>query len=112
MDSSLIDLSLKIFPWGHFALGKVAMKLHVGLDHRGYLPAFATITDSRTSDISVARTLELPKCSIVVVDKGYDDYSWFTAVTNKDVFFVARQKRGACHKVVERRRVKRSTGVI
>ncbi len=111
MDSSLIDLSLKLFPWGHFALGKAAMKLHVGLDHRGLLPAFATITDSRTSDISVARTLTLPKGSIIVVDKGYDDYSWFTSLTNKGVFFVARQKKDASYKVVERRHVKRSTGV-
>ncbi len=75
IDSSLIDLSLKIFPWAHFALGKAAMKLHVGLDHRGYLPAFATITDSHTSDIEVARTLELGRGSIVVFDKAYDDYS-------------------------------------
>jgi hypothetical protein len=111
MDSSLIDLSLKLFPWGHFALGKAAVKLHVGLDHRGYLPAFATITDSRTSDISVARTLTLPKGSIVAVDKGYDDYSWYTALTNQGVYFVARQKRGASYRVLERRKVNRAQGL-
>ena len=112
IDSSLIDLSLKIFPWGHFALGKSAMKLHLGLDHAGYLPAFATITESRTSDIEVARTLSLPKGSIVVCDKGYDDYSWYTALTRQGVYFVSRQKRGARYRVVERRTVNKLHGLI
>ena len=112
IDSSLIDLSLKLFPWGHFALGKSAMKLHLGLDHRGYLPAFASITGSRTSDIEVARTLSLPKGSIVVCDKGYDDYSWYTALTQQGVYFVSRQKRGASYRVVERRTVNKSQGLI
>ncbi len=112
IDSSLIDLSLKLFPWGHFALGKAAMKLHVGLDHRGYLPAFATITDSHTSDIEVARSLTLAKGSIVVIDKGYDDYSWYTALTNQGVYFITRQKRGARYRVLERRPVNRTQGLI
>lgn len=112
MDSSLIDLSLKIFPWAHLALGKAAVKLHVGLDHRGHLPAFATMTDGRTSDISVARSLTLPKGSIVVVDKGYNDYSWFTDLTNQGVFFVARQKKDALYKVTHRRHVSGVDGVI
>jgi len=111
LDSSLIDLSLKLFPWGHLALGKAAVKLHVGLDHRGYLPAFATITDSHTADIAVARTLAFPKGSIVVVDKGYDDYSWYTALTNQGVYFVSRQKRDARYRVIERREVNRSEGL-
>lgn len=112
IDSSLIDLSLKIFPWGHFTLGKSAVKLHVELDHRGYLPAFATITESRTSDIEVGRTLALPKGSIIVCDKGYDDYSWYTALTHQGVYFITRQKRGARYRVVERRAVNRSQGLI
>lgn len=112
IDSSLIDLSLKLFPWGHFALSKAAMKLHVGLDHRGHLPAFATITDARTSDIAIGRTLKLPRGSIVVFDKGYDDYSWYTNLTKQGVFFIGRQKRDARYRVVERRPVKRSSGLI
>ena len=112
MDSSLIDLSLKLFPWGHFALGKSAVKLHLGLDHRGYLPAFASITESRTSDIEVARTLAFPKGSIVVCDKGYADYSWYTALTQQGIYFISRQKRGARYRVVERRRVNTSQGLI
>lgn len=112
IDSSLIDLSLKIFPWGHFALSKAALKLHLGLDHGGHLPAFATITNARTADLAVGRTLKLPRGSIVVFDKGYDDYSWYTALTKQGVFFIGRQKRDARYRVVERRRVNKSHGLI
>lgn len=112
IDSTLIDLSLQLFPWGHFALSKAAMKLHLGLDHRGHLPAFATLTDAHTSDIEVGRSLTLPRGSIVVFDKGYDDYSWYTALTNQGIFFIGRQKRDARYKVVERRRVNKSQGLI
>ncbi len=112
IDSTLIDLSLKLFPWGHFALSKAAMKLHVGLDHRGHLPAFATITEARISDIAVARTLQLPRGSIVVFDKGYDDYSWYTDLTKQGVYFIGRQKRDARYRVLERREVNKSQGLI
>jgi len=112
IDSTLIDLSLQLFPWGHFALSKAAMKLHLGLDHRGHLPAFATLTDAHTPDIEVGRSLALPRGSIVVFDKGYDDYSWYTALTNQGVFFIGRQKRNARYKVLERRRVNQSQGLI
>jgi putative transposase len=92
LDSSLIDLSLKIFPWADFNRGKAAMKLHIGLDHGGYLPAFAAITASKTSDIAVARAMRFGPGSIVVCDKGYTDFAWYKALTDKGIFFVTRTR--------------------
>lgn len=92
LDSSLIDLSLKIFPWADFNRGKAAMKLHVGLDHAGYLPAFATITASKTSDIAAARAMRFAPGSIIVCDKGYTDFAWYKALTKKGIFFVTRAR--------------------
>lgn len=111
LDASLIDLSLTIFPWAHFALGKAAMKLHVGLDHRGCLPAFAAITHGHASDLSVARSLQFPPSSIVVCDRGYLDYAWFKSLTEKGVFIVTRPKKDALYKVKQRHRVNRKQGV-
>ena len=111
LDATLIDLSLKIFPWAHFARGKAAMKLHVGLDHQGYLPAFAAITHGHTSDLSVARTLGFPKSSIVVCDRGYLDYAWFKSLNEKDVFIVTRPKKDAVYEVKQRHRVNRKQGI-
>lgn len=92
LDSSLIDLSLKVFPWAHYALGKAAMKLHLGLDHDGGLPAFAIVTESRVSDVAGGWRLTLPKRSIAVFDKGYSDYAWMHALDEADVFFVTRAR--------------------
>jgi putative transposase len=91
-DSSLIDLSLKVFPWAHYALGKAAMKLHLGLDHDGMLPAFAVVTESRVSDLAGARRVTFPKKSIVVFDKGYSDYAWLKALDDGAVFYVTRAR--------------------
>lgn len=74
LDASTIDLCLSIFPWATFRRTKGAIKLHVGLDHSGYLPTFMAITEGKTHDVIVGRTLKLPKQSIVVFDKGYNDY--------------------------------------
>lgn len=92
LDSSLIDLSLTVFPWAHYALGKAAMKLHVGLDHDGFLPGFAVVTESRTSDLEGARRFALPKGSIAVFDKGYSDYAWLKSLDDRGVHFVTRAR--------------------
>ncbi len=92
LDSSLIDLSLSVFPWAHYALGKAAMKLHLGLDQDGMLPAFAVVTESRASDLAGARAITFPRASIVVFDKGYSDYGWLHALDRQGVFFVTRAR--------------------
>ncbi len=111
LDSTLIDLSLKIFPWAHYAKGKAAMKLHVALEHQDNLPAFATITHSHISDLEIARTLDFPQGSIVTYDRGYLDYAWFKALTGKAIFFVTRPKKDGVYRVVARHAVNKRTGV-
>lgn len=111
LDASLIDLSLKIFPWAHYALGKAAMKLHVGLNHSGNLPAFAAITDGKVSDIEIGRTVQFPKGSIVAIDKGYIDYRWFNLLDSKGIFFVTRIRRNVIWRVIERRDVDKRSGL-
>ena len=111
LDASLIDLSLKVFPWAHYAQGKAAMKLHVGLDHAGFLPAFAAITEGKTADIAIGRALRFAKGSVVVFDKGYVDYRWFKQLNQICVFFVTRIRQNAIWRVTERRKVDRRTGL-
>jgi hypothetical protein len=38
LDASTIDLFLSVFPWTEFRTTKGAIKLHVGLNHRGHIP--------------------------------------------------------------------------
>ena len=111
LDASTIDLCLSVFPWAKFRTTKGAVKLHVGLNHDGLLPAFMTITDAKTHDITAARSLQLPKGSIVVMDRGYNDYTWYNRLNSQGVFFVTRLRKNACYRVTERRRVIKSKGL-
>ena len=70
LDASTIDLCLSAFPWADFRTTKGAIKLHVGLNHAGYLPEFVTITEGKQHDVTVGRMLNFPKGSIVAIDKA------------------------------------------
>lgn len=111
LDASTIDLCLSVFPWAKFRRAKGAIKLHVGLDHDGYLPAFVTVTDGKVHDVTVGRTLQLPKASIVVFDRAYTDYTWYNLLNKNGIFFVTRQKSNATYELIERRSVSKTQGL-
>ena len=101
LDSSVIDLSLSLFDWAHFRRTKGAIKLHLLLDHDGYLPSFAVITNGKTSDIKAARRFRFERGTVVVMDRGYIDYEWFVQLTHQGVYFVTRLKDNASFDVVQ-----------
>jgi hypothetical protein len=112
LDASLIDLSLRIFPWSKFALGKGAMKLHMVLDHDGLIPAFAVVTDSRVMETTIARQLTMPKGSIVVFDRGYSEIAWLKKLDDTHIFFVTRRRANTLHELVEEREAGTTDGII
>jgi hypothetical protein len=87
------------------------VKLHVGLDHAGCMPAFATVIEGKTSDIEVGRMLNFTKGSIVVFDKGHTDYRWLKHLNAKGVFFVTRLRKNALWRVDGRHPVDRTAGL-
>jgi len=111
LDASTIDLCLSVFPWANFRTTKGAVKLHVGLNHRGYLPEFVTITEGKDHDVTVGRTLRFPKGSLVAIDKAYNDYTWYKQLTDKGIFFVTRLKVNAKYRVISRRSVIKEKGL-
>jgi hypothetical protein len=90
LDATVVSLCLSLFPWASFRRTKASLKLHTLLDHDGYLPAFVAISPAREPDIRKARSLRLPKCSIVVEDLGYTDYAWYGDLSTLQIFFVTR----------------------
>ena len=105
LDASTIDLCLSAFPWADFRATKGAIKLHVGLNHNGYLPEFVTVTEGKVHDVTIGRTLTFPPGSMVAIDRGYNDYAWYNQLTGKGIFFVTRLKSNAKTRVVCRRPV-------
>jgi putative transposase len=112
LDASTIDVCLSLFPWAKFRSTKGAVKLHVGLNHAGHLPEFVAISDGKTSDIELGRSLSFPEGSVVVMDRGYTDYSWYNQLNENGIFFVTRLKSNARYRVVARRSVLKNKGLI
>ena len=103
LDASVIDLCASLFDWAQFRRTKDAVKLHLVLDHDGYLPSFCVVTDGKTPDLAPAHQMLFDPGTIVVFDRGYNDYDWFAELSERGVFFVTRLKRGADYEVLEQR---------
>jgi len=103
LDATVIDLCASVFDWAQFRTTKGAVKLHLLLDHDGYLPCYAVITEGKVHEIQVARRLKLQRGAMLVFDRGYTDYAWFQQLTEEGVHFVTRLKDKAAYIVVERR---------
>lgn len=105
LDATVIDLCAAVFDWAKFRTTKGAVKLHLLLDHDGYLPCYAVITEGKVHEIQVARKLKLQPGTMLVFDRGYTDYNWFQRLTEEGVHFVTRLKDNATYIVVEQREV-------
>jgi hypothetical protein len=101
LDSSTIDLCAEVYDWAKYKRTKGAVKLHLLLDHDGYLPVFACITDGKSHDVTVGRQLRFQAGTIVAIDKGYVDYGWWQQMTADGVFFVTRLKRDLKYRIIK-----------
>jgi len=112
LDASVIDLCATLFDWAKFRRTKGAVKLHLLLDHEGYLPTYAVITEGKRHEATVAKTWTFAPGSILVFDRGYVDYAWFASLTLQGVFFVTRLKDNAVSRVVGSRAVPENRGIV
>jgi hypothetical protein len=101
LDSTTISLCLEMFPWAKFRRAKGGVKAHVLLDHDDYLPRYVLITEARRSDVKMAAAFPLNPGSIVVMDRGYNDYALFGKWTDAGIYFVTRLKDHAAYEVLE-----------
>ncbi len=102
LDATVIDLCAAVFDWAQFRTTKGAVKLHLLLDHDGYLPCYAVITEGKVHEIQVARRLHFQRGTMLVFDRGYTDYGWFQRLTEEGVHFVTRLKDNATYMVMEK----------
>jgi hypothetical protein len=112
IDATTITVSLSMFDWAQYQRGKGAVKLHLVLDHDGYLPHFAVISDGKQADITAARKMAFAPGTMLVFDRGYPDYDWWLSLTRQKVFFVSRLKDNAEYGIVEPRPVPEGSDII
>ncbi len=112
IDSTVIDLSMSMYDWAKYQRTKGAVKLHLVLDHDGYLPSFGVVTDGTVADVRVAQSLHFDSGTIVVDDRGYNDYALFSRWCGQGVFFVTRMKIDARYEVLEQRPIFKPEGNV
>ena len=98
-----MSLCLNFFPWAKFRRTKGAVKLHLLLDHDGYMPTYAYISNGKKHDVTVARKVPLAPGSIVAMDRRYNDCTLFAHWTENEIFFVTSLKENTDYEVLENR---------
>jgi len=112
LDSTVIDLCLSMVDWAQFRRTKGAVKLHLVLDHDGYLPCFGLITEGKVHDVRAAHQIQFAPGTVVVDDRGYNDYRLFAKWTETGVYFVTRMKDNARFEVIEEHAVPQNRNIL
>ena len=101
LDSTIISLCLKVFDWAKYRQEKGAIKLHTLLDYDGCMPSYMFMTEGRQADVKHAQYMSLPKKSVVVADRGYQDFSMLYNWDKSDIYFVIRLKKSINHQMIK-----------
>jgi Domain of unknown function (DUF4372)/Transposase DDE domain len=94
LDSTTIELCLNLFPWACVHKERSTIKLHLGLDLRGNIPAFFHLSDGKMSDVSYLDLLTFEPGAYYVMDRGYLDFKRLFRIHEAKAFFVTRIKKG------------------
>lgn len=112
LDSSIISLSLNLFPWGYYARSKhAALKLHLMLSLQGNLPSWAALTHADVPDLKALDQIPIRLGAYYIMDRGYLDFARLYKLHQAGGFFVVRCKRHVKFKVKISRPVDKSTGL-
>src|SRR5260370_36877676 len=71
LDATVIDLCASVFDWARFRQTKGAVKLHLLLDHDGYLPEYAVITEGRRHEVRLTRQIRLTPGPMLAFNRRY-----------------------------------------
>jgi hypothetical protein len=102
IDSTTIDLCLKLFPWAHFRRRKAGIKAHLMLDLRVGIPVFMRVSHAKTADMNILDHLLFQAGAFYVMDRGYIDFARFYRIHLSNAFFITRTKRGMDYRVRRR----------
>ena len=111
LDTTTIDLSLKVFPWAHFRTTKAAVKMHTQIDLRGNIPSFIHVSDGKMHEVNVLDLIMPEPGSFTIMDRGFLDFARLYRLTQARAFFVIRPKRNTLFKRVYSRTVDKTTGL-
>src|SRR4030042_3979174 len=111
-DATLIPLCLEMFNWAKYRRAKGAIKLHLLLDHAGYLPTFVNVTPGKVHEVQILKKLALDPGTLIVIDRGLVDYTLWASWTEQGVYFVSRLKTNADYRIVRRNPVPENGNIL
>ena len=111
LDSSIIDVSLTLFPWAPHEQSRGAIKLNTLLDVQSAIPVLIDITGAHSGDSHVLDHIVPEPGCFIVMDRGYVDFPRLYRLHQSLAYFVLRAR----HNLQFRRRrshpIDRATGV-
>jgi hypothetical protein len=111
LDSSIIDVSLTLFPWAPHERSRGAVKLNTLLDIQSAIPVLIDVTGAHFNDSAVLdRIVPEPGC-FIVMDRGYVDFLRLYRLHQALAYFVLRAKRKLQFHRRQSHPIDRATGV-
>ena len=92
IDSTTIELCLNLFPWAKLKKVRASVKLHLGLELKGNIPAFFDLSDGKASDMYFLDILEFEIGAYYIMDRGYVDFGRLYKIHKTQSYFVTRAK--------------------
>lgn len=80
---------------------KGGLKVHMLIDASQSVAKFVKITEAKMHDKQFMKEIQVPAYSMLVFDKAYNFYRQFAYWTNKQIYFVTRQKTNALYTVLQ-----------
>lgn len=111
IDSTTIEVCLNIFPWARYAKKQAAIKLNMGLDLKGNIPAFFDFSSGKENDMHFLDRIDYEAGSYYVLDRGYGDYKRFYTIHRAHAFFVTRARSNMVFRRVYSNDVDKTHGV-
>ena len=110
-DATTIDLCLGLYDWAKFRKTKGGIKLHVKLNHAGYIPEFVTVTNAKRHESKELPKLKLKSGDVVVFDRAFTDFKQFASYCDDGIYFVTRLKKNAHYRVLKRHDVSKHENI-
>jgi Transposase DDE domain/Domain of unknown function (DUF4372) len=111
LDSTTIDLCLRLFPWADFRRHKAGIKAHTMLDLHAGIPVFLRVTHAKTHDLWALDQFTPQAGAFYVMDKAYTDFARLHRLHSAGAFFITRAKANLHFGVRERRVIDPDTPV-
>jgi len=80
---------------------KGGLKVHMLIDAVQSVAKFVRITEAKMHDKNFLKDIQVPAFSMLVFDRAYNYYKQFALWTERNIFFVTRQKKNALYEVEE-----------